>query len=86
MTADGIERAMEHAAIPRLRRPSADESAGAVISAFFLVVYIAAALAVFAVGLSSGPLGPRTATVIDAALLAVAAVASGALNARRVGL
>jgi hypothetical protein len=77
---------MEHPAIPRTRRPSADEIAGAVRSAFFLVAYIAAAPAALAVRLSSGPLGPRTGTLIVAALLAVAAVASGALSARRVGL
>ena len=77
---------MEHRAIPRLPRPSHDEIAGAVSSAFLLMADIAAALAALAVGLSSGPPGPRNATVIVAALLAVAAVASGAINARRVGL
>jgi hypothetical protein len=76
---------MGHAAITRLRRPSAGEIAGAVMSAFFLVPYVAAALAV---GLSSGRLRSRTATVIVAALFAVATAprASGALNARSVGL
>ena len=77
---------MGHAAITRLRRPSAGEIAGAVMSAFFLVPYVAAALAALAVGLSSGPLRSRTATVIVAALFAVAADASGALKARSVGL
>lgn len=77
---------MQHPAMPRLRRPSAAEIAGAVMSAFFLVVYIAAALAALALGLSSGPLGARTATVIVAARLGVAAVASRVLFARRVGL
>ncbi len=77
---------MEHPAIPRLRWPSADEIAGAVMSAFLLVVYIAAALAALAIGLSSGPLGARTATVIVGAPLGVAAVASRVLFARSVGL
>jgi hypothetical protein len=51
----------------------------------FLVVYSAAALAAFAVGLSGSLPGPPAATVFVAALLGVAAFACSALNARRVG-
>jgi len=57
---------------------------GGVMSAFFLVLYLAAALAALAVGLTAGPLGLRGATIIAAAALAALAVASGLLSQLRV--
>ncbi len=42
---------------------------GAVMSAFFLVLYLATAASALAVGLASGPLGLETATVIVTAVL-----------------
>ena len=75
---------MKHAAIMRPRRPSASEVAGAgSMRAFWLVAFAPA------VGLP-GPalvrtLRPRTATVVVAALPAVAAVASRPVHAQRVG-
>ena len=76
---------MGHAAITRLRRPSAGEIAGAGSTRAFWLVAFALAAGLLGPALV-GPLRSRTATVIVAALFALAAVASGALNARRVGL
>jgi predicted MFS family arabinose efflux permease len=61
------------------------ELRGGVMSAFFLILYLAAALSALAVGLSSGALGLLTATmIVSAALIALTAL-SGALTAARLG-
>jgi predicted MFS family arabinose efflux permease len=56
------------------------EQRGAVMSAFFLVLYMAAAVTALAVGLSSGPLGLLTATTIVTSLLVALAVASAVIT------
>ena len=71
--ADGIERPMKHPAILRRRRPSADEVPGAESTRTFCLVAFA-----LAVGLLGPALVPEIVSRSDA-------VASGALNARRVG-
>jgi hypothetical protein len=55
---------------------------GSVMSAFFLVLYIAASVSALAVGLASGPLGLQTATIIVTSVLAGLALCSGLLSAR----
>jgi len=56
---------------------------GGVMSAFFLVLYMAAAVAALAVGLSSGALGLRTSTAIVTAVLIVLTAGSATLTAAR---
>jgi predicted MFS family arabinose efflux permease len=60
------------------------ERCGSVMSAFFLVLYIAASVSALAVGVASGPLGLQTATVTITAVLATLSVCSGLLTAREV--
>jgi MFS family permease len=56
---------------------------GSVMSAFFLVLYMAASVSALAVGLASGPIGFQTATIIVTGALAILAVCSGLLSARQ---
>jgi MFS family permease len=55
---------------------------GSAMSVFFLVLYIAASASALSVGLASGPLGLKTATIVVTAVLTTLAVASGLLSAR----
>jgi hypothetical protein len=53
------------------------------MSAFFLVLYIAASVSALSVGLASGPLGLQTATVVVTSVLIALAVGSALLSARQ---
>jgi len=57
---------------------------GSVMSAFYLVLYLAAAASALAVGLTSDPLGLKTATSIVAGAIAAGAALSAVLTAREV--
>jgi hypothetical protein len=57
-----------------------DHRAG-VMSAFFLVLYLAAAAVALAVGLGAGLVGLRSATVVGAGALALVSLASAELSA-----
>jgi predicted MFS family arabinose efflux permease len=60
------------------------EQRASVMSAFFLVLYMAAALSALAVGLSSGALGLLTATVVVTSVLIALTAASAAMTTVRV--